>query len=212
MTEPKLTKVTDIIENIDWYIDQITLDEKNKDYVVGIITPLIEFTANYFLQIDKNERNTLKLIAYQAVNDLYKYSSNVKFMNFSSGLFLGGVIKNIFDQLAERDIYVLFAIDNTMEDDRFRAFMMAYGKAGFNVIDEPENGKELIEDIKSKLLSKRNTLLMFKNYEIDKPETLSNLFEFLHNYADDNNVTGFKSSGSFDTKSRAWGITVETKV
>ena len=106
MTEPKLTKVTDIIENIDWYIDQITLDEKNKDYVVGIITPLIEFTANYFLQIDKSERNTLKLIAYQAVNDLYKYSSNVKFMNFSSGLFLGGVVKNIFDQLAERDIYV----------------------------------------------------------------------------------------------------------
>lgn len=208
MTEPKLTKVTDIIENIDWYIDQITLDEKNKDYVVGIITPLIEFTANYFLQIDKSERNTLKLIAYQAVNDLYKYSSNVKFMNFSSGLFLGGVVKNIFDQLAERDIYVFFTIDNTMEDDRFRAFMMAYGKAGFNVIDEPEKEKELIEDIKSKLIPKRNTILMFKNYEIDKPETLSSLFEFLHGYADDNNVTGFKSSGSFDTKSHAWGITI----
>lgn len=208
MQEPKLTKVTDIIENIDWYIDQITLDEKNKDYVVGIITPLIEFTANYFLQIDKSERNTLKLIAYQAVNDLYKYSSNVKFMNFSSGLFLGGVVKNIFDQLAERDIYVFFAIDNTMEDDRFRAFMMAYGKAGFNVIDEPEKEKELIEDIKSKLLPKRNTLLMFKNYEIDKPETLSSLFEFLHSHADDNNVTGFKSSGSFDTKSHAWGIVI----
>jgi len=208
MQEPKLTKVTDIIENIDWYIDQITLDEKNKDYVVGIITPLLEFTANYFSQIDKSERNTLKLIAYQAVNDLYKYSSNVKFMNFSSGLFLGGVVKNIFDQLAERDIYVFFAIDNTMEDDRFSAFMMAYGKAGFNVIDEPKNGKELIEDIKSKILPKRNTLLMFKNYEIDRPEILSSLFEFLHNYADDNNVTGFKSSGYLDTKSHAWGITI----
>ena len=206
MTEPKITKVTEIIENIDWYIDQLTPNEKNKDYVVKTIANLLEFTANYFSQIDKSERNTLKLIAYQAVNDLYKYSSNVKFMNFSSGLFLSSVVKGIFDQLAEKDIYVFFVIDNTMEDDRFGAFITAYSKAGFNVIDEPKNGKDLIEDIKSKLLTKRNTLLMFKNYEIDKPETLSSLFEFLHNYADDNNVTGFKSSGYLDTKSHAWGI------
>jgi len=208
MTEPKLTKVTEIIENIDWYVDQLTLNEKNKEYAVDLIAKLLEFTANYFSQIDKSERNTLKLIAYQAVNDLYKYSSNAKFMNFSSGLFLSSIVKGIFDQLAERDIYVFFAIDNTMEDDRFGAFITAYNKAGFNVINEPENGKDLIEDIKSKLLPKRNTLLMFKNYEIDKPETLSNLFEFLHNYSDDNNVTGFKSSGSFDTKSHAWGIAI----
>ncbi|MBK5215637.1 MAG: hypothetical protein JJE53_02430 [Candidatus Pacebacteria bacterium] len=208
MTEPKLTKVTDIIENIDWYVDQFTSNEKNKDYVVESIANLLEFTANYFSQIDRGERNMLKLIAYQAINDLYKYSSNVKFMNFSSGLFLSSVVKGIFDQLAERDIYVFFAIDNTMEDDRFGAFITAYSKAGFNVIDEPENGKNLIEDIKSKLLPKRNTLLMFKNYEIDKPETLSSLFEFLHNYSDDNNVTGFKSSGYLDTKSHAWGITI----
>ena len=208
MQEPKLTKVTDITENIDWYVDQLTLNESNKNYSVESIAKLLEFTDKYFSQIDKSERNKLKLIAYQAVNDLYKYSSNVKFMNFSSGLFLGGVVKNIFDQLAERDIYVFFAIDNNMEDDRFGAFITAYSKAGFNVINEPENWKELIEDIKSKLFPKRNTLLMFKKYEIDKPETLSSLFKFLHNYADDNNVTGFKSSGYLDTTSHAWGITI----
>ncbi|MCX6754278.1 MAG: hypothetical protein NTU81_00410 [Candidatus Nomurabacteria bacterium] len=207
MTEPKITKVTEIIENIDWYIDQLTPNEKDKDYVVKTIANLLEFTANYFSQIDKSERNTLKLIAYQAVNDLYKYSSNVKFMNFSSGLFLSSVVKGIFDQLAEKDIYVFFVIDNTMEDDRLGAFITAYSKAGFNVIDEPENGKNLIEDIKSKILPKRNTLLMFKNYELEKP-ILSNLFEFLHGYSDDNNVTGFKSSGYLDTKSYAWGIVI----
>lgn len=188
------------------HIEQLRLHFEDRTYSVELMAQLMEFANNYTNSINADDRNTLKLISHSAINDLYKYSSTVKTLDNISDVYLRSAVKSIFDELGKKNIYALFIIDNEMAEDRREGFKRIYSEAGFEVIDEPRQEDDFVSCLQEKLQSNKNRLILIQNYEFDQ-DSLGRLFNFLSGYANENCVVGYKSSGSDDTKSYAWGIT-----
>ncbi len=129
---PKFKEISDIGSRMDEYLAEMRgLKDagKHKEFVLS----LVESISEYLIRPGVSDAE-LKLAAAEVTNEMYikMMTSDIKDMH--SDIYYSVVLESFFDQLARKNIFAFFVLDNTIRDDRFKLLTELYRMAGFETV------------------------------------------------------------------------------
>jgi len=127
----KPQNVTDLVENIDSYIQQ-TRDVSNDESMA-----LLNFWEDYVKEtirgLDKNSDNNKDLVT-KITDTLYRKAVNFSIIDLYTNGYIAIVLHRLFWELSQKGARIFYVVDNSMPDNSLRCILEQLPPAGFAVI------------------------------------------------------------------------------
>ena len=127
----KPQKITDLVENINSYIEKIRGKSGDESMV------FLEFWENYAKEtirnLNQNDVGNKKLIT-ELTDTLYRKAVNFSRIDIYTNGYISSVLYNLFWELGQKGIRIFYVVDNSMPDNSLRCILEQLPPAGFTVI------------------------------------------------------------------------------
>lgn len=125
--QPK--RITDILDNIDLYLDQM---RKNQD-MKEIPNALTGYIWNFFRDINP-DKEKLKMLALFLADHTYRYISRVELTDDYTDIYFASVVTVLWDTLQARGVDTFYILDNELREDRFMLTVKLFALSGVAVV------------------------------------------------------------------------------
>lgn len=127
----KPQKITDLIENIDSYIQQTR--DVSHDESMALLNFWEDYVKESVRNIDKNDVNNKNLIS-KITDTLYRKAVNFSIIDLYTNGFIAIVLHRLFWELSQKGTRIFYVVDNSMPDNSLRCILEQLPPAGFTVI------------------------------------------------------------------------------
>lgn len=121
--------ITDIIENIQMYVDFMRSADDTKE----LSALLRDYIRGYFSDMNPDEES-VKVLALFAADNIYKYLSEVGDVDDFTRAYLSEVVLYLWDQIQETGVNYFYILDNELREDRFMLTVQFFALMGFAVV------------------------------------------------------------------------------
>lgn len=122
-------RITDILDNIDLYLDQM---RKNQD-MKEIPNALTSYIWNFFRDINP-DKEKLKMLALFLADHTYRYISRVELTDDYTDIYFASVVTVLWDTLQARGVDTFYILDNELREDRFMLTVKLFALSGVAVV------------------------------------------------------------------------------
>lgn len=122
-------KITDLIDNIDEYLEEMRINSDIK----AIPNELNEYMWMYFRDINP-DKEKIKLLAVFLIDHIYRYAADLDKLDNYTQIYFGTVITKLWDTIQSRGIDTFYILDNEIRDDRFHLTVQLFALSGIAVV------------------------------------------------------------------------------
>jgi len=136
----KLKKINDIVNNIHVILSD--LRNMTDEDAINTLQKIDGFVSAYFSNSDLDDLD-LKKVLVEIVDELYIKIMEFEVMDKFTNAYFKTILKNLFRNFAQKEIFAFFVLDNELRDDRFKLAFDLFNETGFAVIS-PYSFKKLL--------------------------------------------------------------------
>jgi len=129
MDKLKPKNITDVVDNIDFYISEM---RKTKD-IKSIPESLGQYIWEYFREIELNKEKLISLAIFLA-DRTYRYAASSGEVDNFTRAFFASVAATLWDTLQARGVDMFYILDNEIREDRFMLTIQLFAVSGVAVV------------------------------------------------------------------------------
>jgi len=137
MNKPQ--KITDLVDNIDFYIEQMR--EERPEETMEITNFLENYAKEAVESLEQDDAENKKLII-KITDTLYKKAMDFTLLDIYTNGYIAIVLNRLYLELGQKKIRIFYILDNSLRDDNLRLLLEQFPPAGFAVI-APHIGNKL---------------------------------------------------------------------
>ena len=127
----KLKKINDVVNNL--HVILSALRDMTEDEAINTLHSIDGFISNYFSNSNIDDLD-LKKVLVEMVDELYIKIMEFEVMDKFTNVYFKTILKNLFANFAQKEIFAFFVLDNELRDDRFKLVYELFNEISFTVI------------------------------------------------------------------------------